>query len=67
LNALDGRLKRTWVVSDAAGLRRPDAGSLRVEGVLTPTRAIHFTQRIDSAPVGGVTYALHLKDKRDIG
>ncbi len=66
LNTLDGSLNGTWVVSGVIGPRRPGAIPLRVEGKLTPTRAIHFTQRIDGVPVGGVTYALRWKEKPGI-
>ncbi len=31
---------------------------LKLKGDLRPTRAVHFTQRVNGEPVGGVTFTL---------
>lgn len=63
LNTSNGSLKGTWATVQYRGRRRPLHIDMRVKATLQPTRAIHFTQRINGEPVGGVTYALRWPGK----
>ena len=55
----DGQLHGLWFATLERPRRRTLHGlKLKLDGKLRPTRAIHFTQRIDRKRVGGVTVSL---------
>jgi len=58
LDTSNGLLKGSWATVTIRRRGRPLVIEMRVDARLQPTRAIHFTQRINGEPVGGVTYAL---------
>jgi len=58
LDLADGRLTGVWKTVLYRGRRFPQMLDLKLDGILQPTRAVHFAQRIDGKMVGGVTYAV---------
>jgi len=55
----DGRLTGVIVTVPAPlGRRKSQVLKLALEGVLRPTRVVHFTQKVRGKPVGGVSFAL---------